>query len=128
MPNSSTFKAILKERCPRCHRGAMFSHSAFNVRKFDEMPEHCPVCQFRYEVELGFYWGAMYISYGLAVGIVLAVGLVLYYLAGDPPLWVYAVTVTSAITLSTTILFRYARVLMLYLFGSVYFDPQINRS
>jgi hypothetical protein len=62
----------------------MFTHSPFNLGKFDDMYEYCPICHFRYEVELGFDWGAMYISYGLSVSIVTLIGVLLYYLAHDP--------------------------------------------
>lgn len=92
------------------------------------MPEHCPVCKLRYEIEVGFYWGAMYISYGFSVGIIVLVGVLLYYLANDPPTWVYLTVVTGVILLSTPILFRYARVLMLYLFGSVQYDARYKTS
>ncbi|WP_240337064.1 DUF983 domain-containing protein [Rufibacter psychrotolerans] len=105
----------------------MFTHSALHLSKFDQMPEHCPVCGFRYEVELGFYWGAMYMSYGLSVGVVFLVGIALYFLAGDPPTWVYLVTVASTVLLLTPLLFRYARVMMLYFFGSVSFDPKYKK-
>lgn len=121
-------KAGLKLKCPRCHQGPMFSHSALNLRKFDQMPENCPVCGFRYEIELGFYWGAMYMSYGLSVFIVFLVGISLYFLANDPPTWVYLTTVATIVVLFTPVLFRYARVMMLYFFGSVSFDPKYKRS
>ncbi len=124
MAGISAFKAILQTKCPRCRRGNMFSSSAFNLAKFDKMPESCPTCGLRYEIEVGFYWGAMYISYGLSVGIIVLVGVLLYYVAHDPPTWVYLTVVTSIILISTPFLFRYARVLMLYLFGSVEYDPR----
>jgi len=117
-------KAGLALKCPRCHQGNLFTHSAYNLGKFDRMPEKCPVCGFRYEVELGFYWGAMYMSYGISVLIVLIVGVSLYHLANDPPTWVYLTTVASIIVVFTTVLFRYGRVLMLYFFGSVSYDPR----
>jgi len=119
-------KAGLALKCPRCHQGKMFSHTAYNLRRFDEMPETCPVCGFRYEVELGFYWGAMYMSYGLSVGIVFLVGIGLYYLAGNPPTWVYLAAVATTVLVLTPVLFRYARVMMLYFFGSVSFDPRFK--
>lgn len=126
MADPSAFKAILQTKCPRCRRGNMFSYSAFNLTKFDKMPESCPVCGLRYEIEVGFYWGAMYISYGLSVGLILVVGVLLYYLANDPPTWVYLLVVTGVIFISSPFLFRYARVLMLYLFGSVGYDSRYN--
>ncbi|MGV3586852.1 MAG: DUF983 domain-containing protein [Adhaeribacter sp.] len=127
MSRRSTTKAILNCKCPRCHRGNMFTHSAFNLRKFDDMYEYCPVCKFRYEVELGFYWGAMYISYAFSVVNVVIVGVSLFYLANDPPLWVYGSVIIAVTVLLTTFLFRYARVVMLYLFGSVRYDATYNQ-
>jgi hypothetical protein len=105
----------------------MFTHSAFSLRHFDKMPEHCPVCHFRYEIEVGFFWGAMYISYGFSVVLLVLFGVMLYYLGDDPPLWVYIAGVSALLFVSTTLLFRYARVLMLYMFGSVAYDPKYDR-
>ncbi len=128
MAGSSTLKAIWQTKCPRCHQGNMFSYSALHVTMFDKMPEHCPVCGFRYEIEVGFFWGAMYISYGFSVGIIVLVGMMLYYLANDPPTWIYLTTVGIVILVATPLLFRYARVLMLYMFGSVHYDPKYDNS
>jgi uncharacterized protein (DUF983 family) len=69
----------------------------------------------------------MYISYGFSVAIVLAVGVLLYYLADDPPMWVYLTVVSSIIILSTTLLFRYARILMLYFFSGIGYDPKYSK-
>jgi len=33
------------------------------------MPEHCPVCHQKYEMEAGFWYGTGYVSYALAVAI-----------------------------------------------------------
>jgi uncharacterized protein (DUF983 family) len=123
----STLKAILATKCPRCHQGDMFTHPAYSLGHFDDMPEHCPVCKFRYEIEVGFYWGAMYISYGLSVFLLVILGILLFYLGDDPPLWVYIAGVSGVLLLFTTILFRYARVLMLYWFGSVHYDPKFDQ-
>lgn len=78
----------------------MFTHTPFNISKFDRMHAQYPVCGFYYEVEVGFFWGAMYISYGFSVGIVVAVGILLYFLANDPPTWVYFLVVATIITFS----------------------------
>jgi uncharacterized protein (DUF983 family) len=119
--------ALLRLRCPRCHRGPLFSHGAFSITRFDEMPERCPNCGQFYEPETGFYWGAMYISYGLAVGVVLVAGLLTYFLGHDPPVWVYVTVVAASMILLTPLLFRYARALMLYAFGGVRYDPEAAR-
>ncbi|TXK50761.1 DUF983 domain-containing protein [Pontibacter qinzhouensis] len=87
------------------------------------MHKHCPICGFFYEVEIGFFWGVLYISCFMSVGIVLPVGVLLYYLAGDPPTWVYLAMVASFIFVFTPFLFRYARILMLHFFSGTKLDP-----
>ncbi|MCB2378218.1 DUF983 domain-containing protein [Hymenobacter sp. BT635] len=101
----------------------MFKYSALSLTKFDAMYEACPDCGQHYEPEVGFYWGAMYVSYGFSVGIVVVVGMLLYYLAHDPPVWVYVSSVAGAVLLLTPLLFRYARAVMLYFFGGIHYEP-----
>ncbi|WP_242927073.1 DUF983 domain-containing protein [Pontibacter vulgaris] len=127
MAQPSKLGAIVGAKCPRCRKGDVFTHSAFNLTKFDKMYEQCPVCGFHYEVEVGFFWGAMYVSYGFSVAIVLLVGILLYYLANDPPTWVYVTVVAVVVLLFTPVLFRYARILMLHFFGGVDYDPGYNK-
>ncbi|KAA9338742.1 DUF983 domain-containing protein [Hymenobacter busanensis] len=88
------------------------------------MPTACPVCGLHYEPEVGFYWGAMYISYGLSVGVVVLTGILVYFLAHDPAVWVYIAAVAGVVVLLTPVLFRYARALMLYWFGGTCYDPK----
>ena len=128
MPDSSVLAAMLKTRCPRCRQGSMFPESVLNLRKFDKMHEMCPVCNLRYERELGFYWGAMYFSYFLSVIIVVVTGVSLYYLAHDPPAHTYIGVAVSAIMLLSPFLYRYSRMLMLYLFGGVSYNPDCRKS
>ena len=119
----STASALLHLRCPRCHTGLLFTHPALST-KFMDMPEACPVCRQTYEPEPGFYYGAMYISSGFSTGILLAIGFLLFYLAHDPPLWVYITTVAVAVLGVTPLLFRYSRAVMLYGFGGASFDQR----
>jgi uncharacterized protein (DUF983 family) len=118
----SSALALLDLRCPRCHEGKIFSTSALSTR-FSAMPAHCAVCGQTLEPEPGFYWGAMYVSYGFTVAIFVVVGVLLYYLAGDPPVWVYVLGVTVAVLLTTPLVIRYSRALMLYLFGGISYNP-----
>ncbi|WP_223284690.1 DUF983 domain-containing protein [Hymenobacter qilianensis] len=68
--------------------------------------------------------GAMFVSYGFSVAIFALSGVGLYYLAGDPAVWVYVLTVAVATVLTMPLVFRYSRALMLYLFGFVRYNPR----
>lgn len=120
--------AMLEQKCPRCHRGKLFTHGMYNLAHFTEMPEVCPVCGLTYEPEPGFYFGAMYINYVFSTAIVLVVGLLVYYGLGNPDTWVYVLSVTSTVLLLLLpVLLRYSRTVMLYLFGDASYDPQAAR-
>ncbi|GAB3288965.1 DUF983 domain-containing protein [Hymenobacter tenuis] len=110
---------MVQQRCPRCHEGALFTHSAANPVRFAEMPEHCPVCGQAYEPEPGFYWGAMFISYAFSTAIMLVTGFLVYYLLHDPAVWVYVTSVAVLAVLFTPLSLRYSRTLMLYWFGGI---------
>lgn len=60
-------------KCPRCRRGPMFNDSnpykRLSLSHIFDMPETCPVCQQKYEMETGFWYGTGYVSYALAVAI-----------------------------------------------------------
>lgn len=115
-PTSPTL-ALLSLRCPHCHEGRLFTHSAFNLAHFTDMPAHCEVCAVPLEPEPGFYWGAMFISYAFNVATVLTVGALLYFFGGDPAVWVYVLTVAGAALALAPAALRYSRALMLYWFG-----------
>jgi hypothetical protein len=57
-------------RCPRCREGKLFKHPvSFRFKKTMEMYKNCPVCGQPTEIEVGFYYGTGFVSYGLSIGI-----------------------------------------------------------
>lgn len=122
MANRSALAAVLESRCPRCREGKLFEYhglSAMLPGRFDKMHTNCPVCGLQYQVEPGFWYGAMYASYALTTGIVLVLGFGTYFLLNDPPLSTYLTIILSAIILSVPFTFRFSRNIYLHLFGGV---------
>ena len=78
------------------------------------MRERCPVCDLKFEREEGYFLGAMYIGYGLALGTITMLGLLLWWLVG----WTFQKTVIGALLLFlplSPVLTLMARVLWIYL-------------
>ena len=120
--------AIIKSKCPQCQSGKMFNYPFYNLKKFMEMDTNCKVCGLKYEVELGFFWGAMYVSYALTVGLMLVIGgLILFLSGGEAGFYTYIIPIVSALILSSPLTFRYARVLMLYFFSPIRFNPDLAK-
>lgn len=72
-PTPNYLWSILSMKCPRCRRGPMFKdanpYRKFSLKHVFDMPERCPVCGQRYDLEPGFWYGTGYVSYALAVAI-----------------------------------------------------------
>ena len=65
---SNTLIHILKNDCPHCHQGKIFKeNSIFFKFSFPKMNEYCSHCNYKFKKEPGFFFGAMYVSYGLTV-------------------------------------------------------------
>ena len=62
---ASLLTAILHERCPRCREGAVYRGGV--LRTWLAMNERCAVCGLKFEREQGYFIGAMYVSYVLAI-------------------------------------------------------------
>ena len=78
------------------------------------MYEHCPHCGLRYEVEPGYFIGAMYVSYAISGGVALVVGFLLFYLAGDPGGWTYTLVIAPLMVVIAPLNFRISRVIWLH--------------
>jgi uncharacterized protein (DUF983 family) len=70
--------SIFKLRCPRCRQGDLFS-KPFELSKPLEMPEKCSICGQKLEPEPGFYFGAMFLSYGISAWVLLLLSLFLVF-------------------------------------------------
>jgi uncharacterized protein (DUF983 family) len=64
--------SILFGACPKCHNESMYStKNLYKPSEILKMNENCSHCQFKYNIEPSFFYGSMYVSYG--VGIAFAV-------------------------------------------------------
>lgn len=61
--------SLLQCKCPRCRRGTMFSERSAYRPGFMKMRDQCEVCGQPMDLEPGFYYGTIMISYALSVAI-----------------------------------------------------------
>jgi uncharacterized protein (DUF983 family) len=97
----------------------MFRTSIF--RGFPKMLQQCPACDLKFEREEGYFLGAMYISYGLALVTIVGLALIL---------WIATAWSLQKITIWAILLFLplaptltlFSRVLWIYLDWAI--DPE----
>ena len=64
----SKIYAMITGCCPKCHEESMYLNAnPFNVLKIYAMHEKCSHCKQVYKIEPSFFFGAMFVSYGLGV-------------------------------------------------------------
>jgi len=73
-----SFKAMWQNKCPRCRKGDIFVKPLDILNPLD-MPENCTTCGQATEPEPGFYYGAMFLSYGIASLILLPTTLLMLF-------------------------------------------------
>ncbi|OJJ18057.1 hypothetical protein BKI52_29850 [marine bacterium AO1-C] len=113
----SKVTSMIKGKCPHCHQGDVFTHKQFyHPTKFSEMNEACDHCHTSFFPEPGFYTGAMYVSYALAIPIAFLVAMGLSYGFGVSDEVALGAMIMS-IFLMTPINFRLSRLIWLYLLG-----------
>jgi hypothetical protein len=65
--------SILTGTCPRCQEESMYvDKNPYNIKNIYKMHDNCSHCGLHYQIEPSFFYGAMYVSYGLTVGIGIA--------------------------------------------------------
>jgi len=118
--------AILSMQCPRCYEGALFTQqSVFPLSQLHKMPDHCPSCGLKFNPEPGFYTGAMYVSYGLSVGLFILSFFTLY-IGFKVHVMTFLMTYGLSLLLLSPFLFRYSRTLYIHLFYS--YEPEAKQA
>jgi len=84
------------------------------------MPEQCPVCTQQMELEVGFYYGTGYVSYGLSILLFILILIAYWLIFGisykDYSIFYYLIASTAIVLLLQPWLMRMSRVLYLYMF------------
>lgn len=123
MAKRTYLTGLMQGKCPRCREGDMFTYPAYKFTKFNVMNDTCPHCGIKLEPEPGYYQGAMFVSYALAVILIGVISFVLYFGFGNPSEWTYITACTIAILLFVPFNYRYSRILFLYFFGGPRYRP-----
>ena len=129
MSKTTEIKAFLKSKCPRCRCGNIFYGVIYGFKSY-KMNKHCPHCAMKFEVEPGYFYAAMYVSYALNVLEGIAIGVLTYLITDKLDLgsvWIYLTTIIGGSILLSPFNFRYSRVILLYwLSPKIKYNPKYN--
>ncbi|WP_055443915.1 DUF983 domain-containing protein [Lacinutrix himadriensis] len=103
-------------KCPNCKKGNIFNtRGSLLLFKIPKMSARCNECDFKFEREPGFFFGAMFVSYALAVAQMIASLIVFWYFIDLSPLRVFLIITLIAFLLGA-VNYRISRSIWIYLF------------
>jgi len=107
---------MLKCKCPNCKKGKMYNQlGSLFLFKAPKMNANCSECDFKFEKEPGFFFGAMFISYALIVAEMVASVVIFKFILDLSYIAVVSLSVLISILLSITN-FRISRSIWVYMF------------
>lgn len=108
--------SILFNKCPRCNEGEFFKYKiSFNPKKITTLHENCSKCNLKYMMEPSFFFGAMYVNYGLAVALFIAIFIIAKLLLGMSILNSFIAIVVISLLL-TPVTLRLSRIIWINIF------------
>ena len=116
--------SVLKEKCPRCQEGAFFTHKfTFHPNKITKTHKNCPSCDLKYMMEPSFFYGAMYVNYGITVGLSILTFLIAKLGFNFTLLQCFA-AIIIALIITAPINLRLSRLIWINMFVS--YDPKFS--
>ena len=75
--------SIFTGNCPKCHEESMYlNKNAYIISDTLKMHERCSNCDTKYKIEPSFFYGSMYVSYGVGIAFAVAAFIISYVLFG----------------------------------------------
>lgn len=116
MSSNSLMISIVEQRCPSCRKGKMFVGNPYNLKTFNKMHHKCSNCGSSFELEPGFYMGAMYVSYAIQIVIFALVFISTKILYPEASIIWYASSIIGTVLLLFPLTFRLSRAIWLHIF------------
>lgn len=108
--------SIFTGTCPVCHKGKMYSNkNPYNLSEALLMNERCSHCGFKFKIEPSFFYGAMYVSYGVGVAIAVAIFVITYFFIGLERFEIF-ISIVVALILLLPIILRFSRNIWINMF------------
>lgn len=86
--SSFRIQSILRMKCPQCQEGDFFISHPYDLKNAGKTHLSCPKCGLDYRREPGFYFGALYVSYGMGVALFVTIYLSFILFFPDVSVWI----------------------------------------
>lgn len=124
LKKGSKLNSILTGSCPRCQNESMYKDSnLLHLSSIIKMNEKCSHCGLKYEIEPSFFYGAMYVSYGLNVAIGILTFLIVFQF--DRNMLTSFIAIIIVLIILFPLVVRWSRNIYINIFVS--YNPEIKQ-
>ncbi|MFV5702336.1 DUF983 domain-containing protein [Flavobacterium sp. XS2P12] len=124
LKKGSKLYSILTGTCPKCQNESMYlDKNPLHFNKILKMHENCSHCGLKYQIEPSFFYGAMYVSYGLNVAVGIA-AFIISFLIFSSSLKVAFISIIASLIASFPFVLRLSRNIYINMFVS--YDQKTN--
>ncbi|MCW2119065.1 DUF983 domain-containing protein [Flavobacterium sp. 7A] len=124
LKKGSKLNSILTGTCPKCQKESMYvDKNPYHLGNVLKMNEDCSSCRLHYQIEPSFFYGAMYVSYGLNVAIGIAT-FIISKIIFDSTLKTSFIAIITVLILTAPLILRWSRNIYINMF--VDYDPTLN--
>lgn len=124
LKKGTKLNSILTGTCPRCQNESMYvKQNPYHLSDVLTMQEECSHCKLVYQIEPSFFYGAMYVSYGVNVALGIAAFIIAHVFIGLELVPSFIAIVVTLLVLYPPIL-RISRNMYINMFVS--YDPEVK--
>jgi uncharacterized protein (DUF983 family) len=124
LKKGSKLYSILTGTCPKCQNESMYlDKNPLHLSKVLKMNENCSHCGLKYQIEPSFFYGAMYVSYGLNVAVGIA-AFIISFVIFKSNLKIAFLAIIASLIISFPLILRLSRNIYINMFVS--YAPKSN--
>ena len=110
--------SILFGACPKCHQESMYSiKNPYILSDTLKINDHCSHCGTKYRMEPSFFYGSMYVSYGVGIAFAVA-AFVVSYLIFESSITVAFISIVITLICFLPVIMRLSRNIWINIFMS----------
>ena len=125
LKKGSKLNSILTGSCPKCQNESMYvDKNPLHLGKVLKMNDNCSHCGLKYQIEPSFFYGAMYVSYGLNVAVGVAAFIISHVFIGLNLVQSF-IAIIGTLVVTFPLVLRWARNIYINMFIS--YDPNASK-
>ena len=121
----SKLYSILTGTCPKCNEESMYTNpNPYALMDTLKIGEKCSHCNTKYRLEPSFFFGSMYVSYGVGIAFAVAAFVVSYYIFSST-LTTAFIVITGTLIVFLPIIMRVSRTIWINIF--IHYDKNLAK-